>query len=111
MNEKIKEIRAALRMNQTDFAKRLGLTQTALSMIESGKSTLTNKNIKFICTTFHVNESWFRTGAGSMFNDSPYTQELIELLAQLTPDTQQYLLLMARELIKTQNKLLNKEDA
>jgi transcriptional regulator with XRE-family HTH domain len=74
---RLRAIRKKLKLNQWDFARQIGLTQTTLSMIELGKSALIEKNIKLICVTFDVNENWFRTGKGEMFGvSSPYLKEL-----------------------------------
>ncbi len=110
MNNQIKTLRKSLGLNQTDFAKQIGLTQTSLTMIESGKRTLTERNIKIICSTFNVNESWIRDGEGDMFKSSPYEKEFVQIFGHLTPETQQYLLLMAKELLNTQQKLLFNKD-
>lgn len=107
MLHRLKEIRKTLGLNQTDFAKHLGITQTAYSMIESGNRPLAEKYIKVICSSFNVNENWFYTGKGDMFLSSPYEKEFTEIFSHLAPETQQYLLLMARELLNTQQKLLN----
>jgi DNA-binding XRE family transcriptional regulator len=105
MRERLKLVRKNLKMNQTGFARQIGLTQTTLSMIEVGTASLTGKNIKLICATFNVNEQWLRTGAGEMFGDSsPYLRELITIFERLSPDTQDFLLEMARNLIKKQEK-------
>lgn len=106
MYNRIRTVRKALAMNQTEFARQLGLTQTSLSMIESGRNTITDKNVKLICTTFNISEHWLRTGDGEMFSASPHEKEFREIFDKLTPDTQQYLLLMAKELYKIQEKLL-----
>nr|WP_296459357.1 helix-turn-helix transcriptional regulator [uncultured Acetatifactor sp.] len=106
MIHRLKEIRKALGLNQTDFAKHLGITQTAYSMIESGNRPLADKYVKVICSSFHVDENWFLTGEGSMFLSSPYEKEFTDIFSHLAPETQQYLLLMARELLNTQQKLL-----
>ena len=111
MHHRIKAVRKALKLNQLEFAKRIGLSQTALSMIEMGHNPATNKNIKLVCVTFNVNEQWLRTGAGEMFCDSPHEREFREIFSGLTLKTQQYLLLMARELLNLQKKLLDKTDA
>lgn len=110
MIHRLKEVRKTLGLNQTDFAKYLGITQTAYSMIENGNRPLAEKYIKVICSIFHVNENWFLTGSGAMFLSSPYEKEFSEIFSHLMPVTQQYLLLMARELLHTQQKLLNPED-
>ena len=90
MIHRLKEVRKELGFNQTDFAKHLGITQTAYSMIE--------------------NENWFITGEGEMFLSSPYEKEFIDIFSRLAPETQQYLLLMAKELLKTQERLLESKD-
>lgn len=107
MIHRLKAVRKALGLNQTDFAKHLGITQTAYSMIESGNRPLADKYVKVICFAFNVNENWFLTGEGKMFLSSPYQKEFTTIFGHLTPETQQYLLLMAKELLNTQQKLLN----
>ena len=109
MVHRLKEIRKTLGLNQTDFAKHLGITQTAYSMIESGNRPLADKYVKVICSTFQVNENWFLTGDGEMFVSSPYEKEFTAIFGRLAPESQQYLLLMAKELLNTQQKLLNQD--
>jgi hypothetical protein len=74
-------------------------------MIELEKSVLTEKNIKLICATFAVDENWLRTGKGEMFGAaSPHEKELLEIFGKLTEDTQEFILDMARNLLKRQKK-------
>jgi len=102
--ERLKALRKHLGLNQREFAGRLCLSQTALSMIETGKTALTGKNIKLLCTAFNVNERWLRTGEGAMFaSSSPYLGELLNIFDRLTPDTQEFLVEMARGLLKRQD--------
>ena len=111
MIERIRAIRKELCLNQVDFAQKVGLTQTYLSMIELGKTKLTEKSIKLICSTFGINEDWFRTGKGTMFaSSSPHEKELLDIFAKLTPDTQDFLLEMARSLLNRQKKTQPEED-
>jgi transcriptional regulator with XRE-family HTH domain len=103
--DRIRLVRKTLNLKQIEFAGRIGLTQTSLSMIELDKSPLTEKNIKLICATFAVSEDWLRTGSGEMFVSlSPYEKELLEVFGKLTPDTQEFILDMARNLLKRQKK-------
>ncbi|MCL2154830.1 MAG: helix-turn-helix transcriptional regulator [Leptospirales bacterium] len=102
---RIRLIRKTLGLNQIEFAQRIGLTQTSLSMIELGNTALTEKNIKLICTTFAVDENWLRTGTGEMFGVvSPYEKELLAIFSKLTPDTQEFILEMAQNLLKRQKQ-------
>jgi DNA-binding XRE family transcriptional regulator len=105
MIERLRAVRKKLGLNQWDFARQIGLTQTTISMIEVGSTVLTEKNIKLICVTFNVNEHWLRTGQGEMFGaSSPYLKELTGIFDRLTADTQEFLLDMARNLLKKQEK-------
>jgi transcriptional regulator with XRE-family HTH domain len=108
MNDRILAIRKILKLNQADFARRIGIKSSALSMVEVGKNTLTEGNIKLICMTFNVNETWLRTGHGEMFAASPYEKEFLEIYKDLMPETQQALLRVARELLKTQQTLFDR---
>ncbi|MCI9273610.1 MAG: helix-turn-helix transcriptional regulator [Clostridiales bacterium] len=110
MTNRLKQLRKILKVNQTDFAKQLGLTQTAYSMIENGINPLSDRYIKVICSSYHVSESWLRTGEGDIFFSSPYEREFTKLFSQLMPETQEFLLLMAKELLKTQQKLVHLEE-
>ena len=110
MIERLRELRKTLKLNQTNFAKRLGMTQTAYSMIENGNNPLSDRHIKVICSSFNVNENWLRTGEGDRFFSSPYEKEFTEIFSNLAPATQQYLLLMAKELLNTQEKLLHPKE-
>ena len=103
--DRIRLARKNLHLNQVEFAERIGLTQTALSMIELGKTALTEKNIKLICATFAIDEEWLRTGKGKMFGSiSPYEKELLTTFAKLTPDTQEFILEMAQSLLRREEK-------
>ena len=86
MIHRLKEVRKELGFNQTDFAKHLGITQTAYSMIENGNRPLADKYVKVICSAFNVNENWFITGEGEMFLSSPYEKEFIDIFSRLAPD-------------------------
>ena len=106
---RIRLIRKEMGLKQGEFADRIGLTQTSMSMIESGKSPLTEKNVKLICSTFAINENWLRKGDGKMFGpESPYEKELLTVFGKLTPDTQEFILEMAQNLLKRQEKNLDR---
>ncbi|MFP5520808.1 helix-turn-helix domain-containing protein [Peptococcus simiae] len=67
MNKRIKELRKSLGLSGEKFGEKLGVTRTAISLLETGKNNLTEQMIKAICRTYHVNEGWLRTGEGDMF--------------------------------------------
>ena len=102
MKERIRAVRKVLKLNQVEFAERLGIKSTALSMIEVGENTLTEKNIRLICMTFNVNEIWLRTCKGEMFAASPYENEFFKIYNGLLPETQKALLRLAKDLLAIQ---------
>lgn len=80
MEERLKELRKFLNINQQEFSKRLNLGQSTWAMIETGKRTLNERHIKLICAEFKVNEDWLRTGIGEMFSDTDQT--ILDTLVQ-----------------------------
>ena len=67
INERVRELRKELDMNQTEFGKKIALSQNHLTGIETGKRSVTDRTIKLICTEFGVSEDWLRTGKEPMF--------------------------------------------
>ena len=106
MTARLKLLRKKMKLTQAEFAKYLGITQTAYSMIKNGYRPLSPKYIKVICSSFNVSEQWLTEGKGEMFHSSPYEKELLNIYSYLTPVSQQYLLMMAKELLKTQEALI-----
>ena len=70
INERLKEIRKALNLNQSDMAEKLGMKQGSYSGIESGKKgTITKKTEKMLEYLFDVNIEYLLNGKGEMFNN------------------------------------------
>jgi transcriptional regulator with XRE-family HTH domain len=92
MNERVTEIRRAKGLNQTDFARKIGITQASLSLIELGKSKLTEANIRLICLSFGVREEWLRGGTGEMMDEEALLSEreryLLDQFRKLSPKAQ-----------------------
>ena len=71
MNERIKLIRKQLGMTQEQLAQHLGIGKAALSMIETGKARLSNRNRNILIQELNVNPEWLDDGQGMMFNAEP----------------------------------------
>lgn len=80
INQRIKIFRKSLHLSQEEFGKRIGLKKSAASWIEKEGSTITDANIRLICTTFGVSERWLREGAGDMHAQTrdDYVREFAE---------------------------------
>lgn len=68
MNNRIRELRKELGLNQTDFGKRIGIKQTTVAGYETGAKNPMDAVITSICREFNVSEVWLRTGEGGMFS-------------------------------------------
>ena len=67
MQNRIKQVRKALNLNQAEFGERIGVKQSTVTAYECGNRTPLDAVIAMICKTFNVNETWLRTGEGEMF--------------------------------------------
>lgn len=89
INQRIKELRKSLKLNQNEFGDKIGLKNSAISKMEQEGSTVIDQNIRLICDTFHIREEWLRTGDGEMRSDEE--DAILEAFAKrydLTPDEQ-----------------------
>lgn len=53
-----------LKLNQTDFAKSIGLSQSTIAGYENGKRTVSLATFLAICREHNVSEQWLLTGEG-----------------------------------------------
>jgi transcriptional regulator with XRE-family HTH domain len=104
MNTRVKQLRKYLGLTQEQFANAIGIKGGSLSMIEIGKSVVTEQNLKLICSTYNVSENWLKTGEGDMFNPSlpGDTKELLKIYDALYMVNKRLILDHARYLLGTQ---------
>ncbi|GHV25851.1 hypothetical protein AGMMS4952_04660 [Spirochaetia bacterium] len=106
VNERIKEIRQALKINQRDFAKGIYISQSLYAAIELNERRVNARHIALIVNKYRANKEWLETGKGKMFIE-PIPDVKLELLTEifneLNQTYQDYLLLQANELLKIQH--------
>lgn len=73
IGSRIKEIRKDNKLTQEQFGKKIGLKDSAISMLERNERSLTEAVIKNILTEFCVTEGWIKEGIGEK-----YSQELLK---------------------------------
>jgi transcriptional regulator with XRE-family HTH domain len=83
MKDRIKKIRTDAGLNQTDFAKKLSISRSAVCKIESGENNPSEQTLKLIQADFSVNENWLRTGEGEPYmppedDRAGYISDLLE---------------------------------
>lgn len=88
MKSRIHAVRAQADLTMAEFAKRIGMTTSSISLFESGKATPSDRTVLSICREFGVNEHWLRTGEGEMFEQTRETV-LDRLAAEYSLDKEQ----------------------
>ncbi len=83
MKNRIKELRKTEKLNQTDFADKINLSQDTISKYEKGERELTDRVISDICREFNVNEEWLRHGTGDMYRKMTKEEETLQHLEKL----------------------------
>ena len=78
--KRLKEIRQKLGMTQETFAKKIDVTQSAITNYELEKRQPPDAIVSFICREFKINKDWLLNGNGEMF--IPDTDDELERLAE-----------------------------
>ena len=104
MNKRLKQIRDAEGLTMREFSDRLGMTHSAISLLENGKRNLSSQFISSVCREFNVNEDWLLTGSGEMkkpgkkdiaaaisvelygLDETSFKYRLLAALAKATPE-------------------------
>lgn len=107
MNQRIKAIRSALGMNQTEFGERIGVKQTTIAGYENGSRTPSDAVILSISREFEISETWLRTGDGEMFIRPDPDDEIDRILAQISASDDE----LIRRIIRAYWRLDEKEKA
>ena len=80
MNNRIKELRKNLGLNQTDFGEGINLSKSQIACYENGSRNITDRSINDICEKYRVNEEWLKFGTGEMYKPEPELDELAYLM-------------------------------
>ena len=70
INERVKLVRKDLNLTMEKFGEQIGLKKAAVSVIENGKCSVTEANIRSICREFNVDYTWLTPGTGKMYVDT-----------------------------------------
>ncbi len=71
MGKRLKQIRKELGITQEELGRRLGITKPAISMIETGKQALSERNKNILIQDMNVNPDWLDEGRGPIFSAPP----------------------------------------
>lgn len=86
IHNRIKLIRNNAKLNQEAFGKKLGITKSSVSLLESGKNNPSDQTIILICEKFRVNRDWLLNGGShhNMYKPDFQVDELADYCADIT---------------------------
>lgn len=86
ITDRVIAVRKKEELNQSQFAEKLGLQRTIISLCESGKRDFSDRTLRDIAAAFHVNLEWLRTGEGDMYDEESPSVVLEELQEEYNLD-------------------------
>ena len=67
MNNKIRQIRNALGLNQSEFGEKLGVSRSVIVNAELGRANINDLFVNHLIEVYNVNPEWFKTGNGELY--------------------------------------------
>lgn len=67
IGSRIKSVRKALGLNQTEFGNKLAVSQSTIAGYEVGCRLPPDAILRLICVTYNVDYKWLRDGEGSQY--------------------------------------------
>jgi transcriptional regulator with XRE-family HTH domain len=110
VNQRIKELREKLGLNQRDFSQLLSLSGGYIAGIEVNLRKVNDRLIKLIVSQFGVNEEWLRLGNNSMFTKKKTDEKAVRIMSLFNdlPPHFQDVVLGTIELLRKANERENK---
>ena len=81
IGERIKVIRNALNLTQSDFGQKLGIARNTIASYEIGRREPMEQTLKAICREFNVEYIWLTEGIGEIFSESD--DAILDLIDQI----------------------------
>lgn len=75
LQDRIKQVREHFGLSQAHFAQKINKSPGFISLVETGRSNVSDNTIKSICAAFSINESWLRNGEGQMTSQAAVDME------------------------------------
>jgi len=81
INQRIKELREKIGLNQREFSNLLSLSGGYIAGIEVNLRKVNDRLIKLIISQFGVNEEWLRFGNGEIFIKKKTDEKAVRILS------------------------------
>lgn len=82
LSERITYIQKNSKLNQTEFASRISISQQYLSQICNARKIPSDRTIADICREFRCDEVWLRTGEGEPFREESESEQIMRFAVQ-----------------------------
>lgn len=114
IGSRIDELITSLKIKKVRFAERLGIDQSYVTQLTSGRRNPSDLLIGAICREFNVNEKWLRTGEGgaeAMFLEKTREEEIASFLNDLRggPDFRQKFISVLSRMTEDEWAILEKK--
>ena len=92
LNERVRSVRNSLGLTQEKFSKAIDISISYLAGIETKKRNVNQRIIRLIVNAFKVDEDWFETGTGEMFNEGTdvVVSKFTGAVKSLTPQSREF---------------------
>lgn len=107
MHERIKQLRKQLKINQSEFGSRIGISRDTIANIEGNRIEIKDIYVLSICKEFNVNEDWLRTGEGEMFNQSDEDEELAAIVGRVLAGEDEFRKALYRQIGTCEQKYID----
>ena len=86
IGERIKELRKALKLSQTEFGVNIGVGLGVVRNLESSITLPSPAQIDLIVRVFNVNRAWLETGEGEMFVEMSRAEKIGRSVSDVLAD-------------------------
>lgn len=83
---RVKILRQALGMSQTDFGAKIGVTRGVINNLDRGLTDLQDPLLSLICSVFNARREWLETGEGEMFEPEDAEAPFYDAMGIITND-------------------------
>ena len=84
LSDRVREVRNALGLSQTEFGARIGVSIDVIKNIEYSRSSPSELLLKHMCEIHHINRTGLETGEGDMFEPTTKADETARMVESVS---------------------------
>lgn len=82
INDRITLLRKRLKLSQTEFGERIGVSRGVIKNIDDKNVQAKPLLIQQICKEYHVNRKWLETGEGEMLIEPTRDEQIAQFIGE-----------------------------